>query len=114
MAELRHDREQDFWHLVARNRLDEMSLGSIAVDEASKDPDLLALYELRILTETTAVSSKRAELIEELIDDTEGTQQLYSEIQHKYHLDDEQMNLAMRSCEQGVRHRQYGDIEWME
>lgn len=116
MAEMRYDQNQAFWDIITSNGLDTMPFDALGIDEASYYPDIAALSELRTLGETTAVSAKRAALIEQIIDDQneDDYRQLIYEVQTKFQLCDSDMQRAMKLAEERARNKKNQDIEWME
>jgi hypothetical protein len=120
MTELRQDLDKEFLGIVNADKtvrklgkkLGGQLLASKIV-KASKDSDLVALCELRSEGHTQAVAPKRASLIEEL--SPAEVEELKSEIQHAYRLDQLDLVEAIGLCEEAVRQRRMSmedDVDW--
>jgi predicted Zn-dependent protease with MMP-like domain len=116
MTELRKEPGSDFWEIVNFSDFTPIDEDELKVDEASRDRDLTALWELRILLETDAVTRHRAELIDDMLDDEKGEayQQLIFEVQQKFGLTDEQMQEAGKRAEQRAWDKKHAGMEWYE
>lgn len=117
MAELRRDPNQAFWEIVESNDLASIPMDELGVTEASYDPDLTAVCELKVLGETDSVNPQRANLIEMMIGKQKGEEdylQLLAEIQRKFALTGEEMQRSIELCMQRAITKKNEDIEWME